>query len=133
MAFGECNCGLVSYKVDEALSDVFLCHCSICRRSTGSGGIAVALVNSKAFEWLTGEDCIVNWSKPNHDWHTFFCKICGSTLPGGNDETKMYIPVGTLSSGHENLKVVHHLYTKSKASWEVIKDSGKQHPNGFGS
>ncbi|SMF48754.1 Uncharacterized conserved protein [Alteromonadaceae bacterium Bs31] len=125
-AIGECNCGEVSYKVEGELSDVFVCHCSICRKSTGSGGIAVTLVKGSAFEWLSGKDYIVKWSKPDHDWHTFFCQICGSILPGGNDETQIYIPVGTLSSGHENLEVAHHLYTNSKANWEVISDCGKR-------
>ena len=132
-AFGECNCGEVSYEVEDNLSQVFICHCSICRKSTGSGGIAVTLVKNDLFEWVSGENCIVEWSKPNHDWHTFFCKVCGSTLPGPNDETQMYIPVGTLSSGHENLKVAHHFYTNSKAPWEVVDDNGEQHPEGFSS
>lgn len=93
----------------------------------------MVLVEGETFSWLSGETHIEKWSKPNHDWHTFFCKICGSTLPGGNDSTQMYIPVGTLSSGHENLKVAHHLYTNSKPNWEVIGDEGKQHPEGFNS
>ena len=131
MASGECNCGAVSYEVDAVLTDVFLCHCSICRKSTGSGGIAVALVNRAAFRFLTGEESIVKWTKPNHDWHTYFCKICGSALPGENDATQMYIPVGTLSSGYESLRVAHHLFTNSKAHWEVIGDTGIQHPNGY--
>ena len=132
-ALGDCNCGEVSYRVEEEISDVFVCHCSICCKSTGSGGIAVALVKAENFEWLSGQDNIVKWSKPDHDWHTFFCKVCGSTLAGPNDDTQMYIPVGTLTSGHDNLTVVHHFYTNYKGSWEEIGDNGKQHPEGFGS
>lgn len=133
MASGECNCGVVSYSVNADLTDVFLCHCSICRKSTGSGGIAVVLVEHAKFTWISGKDSIVKWSKPNHDWHTYFCKICGSALPGENDSTQMYIPVGTLSSGHENLQVAHHLFTRSKANWEAIGDAGVQHADGYGS
>ena len=40
MATGECNCGAVQFEIDAQLSGVFVCHCSICRRSTGSNGIA---------------------------------------------------------------------------------------------
>lgn len=128
---GECNCGAVAYEVETGLSDIFICHCSICRRSTGSGRIAVAIVDNDNFVWSRGGEEISYWSKPGHEWHTSFCKICGSSLPGINDETRMYIPVGTLTSGHENLKVVHHIYVNSKAAWEEIGDSGKQHPNGY--
>jgi hypothetical protein len=45
----------------------------------------------------------------------------------------MYIPVGTLTSGHENLTVAHNLYVSSKASWQVIGDAGIQHPEAYGS
>jgi hypothetical protein len=130
---GRCNCGAVEFEIYADATDVFLCHCSICRASTGSGGIAVIIVQTSDFQWLKGQDSITYWSKPGHDWHTNFCKVCGSSLPGKNDESHTYIPVGTLNSGHEKLKVAHHLYVESKASWEVIGDSGIQHPEGYGS
>lgn len=132
MIEGECNCGAVAYKIEAKISDVFICHCSICRRSTGSGGIAVSIVAREKFTWIRGQDKITYWSKPGHDWHSYFCSACGSALPGENDDTNMYIPVGTITTGHENLKVAHHMYVDSKASWEVISDSGVQHPEGFG-
>jgi hypothetical protein len=44
MTRGECNCGAVQFEIDADLTDVFVCHCSICRRSTGSNGIAVVVV-----------------------------------------------------------------------------------------
>lgn len=131
MLMGECNCGAVSYEADSKVSDVFICHCSICRKSTGSGGIAVVIVASEKFKWAAGQEQVCYWSKPGHDWHTCFCKVCGSTLPGPNDERNMYIPVGTITKGGENLKVAHHLYVNSKASWEEIGDSGKQHTKGY--
>jgi len=133
MVKGECNCGSVAYEVNADISDVFICHCSICRRSTGGGGIAVSIVSSKDFQWVVGQEQVCHWPKPGHDWHTYFCKICGSALPGKNDEANLYIPVGTITSGGENLKVAHHLYVDSKAIWEEIGDTGKQHPEGFGS
>jgi hypothetical protein len=130
---GECNCGAVVYKVDAEISDVFICHCSICRKSTGSGGIAVSIVGRDKFTWIRDQDKITYWSKPRHDWHSYFCSVCGSALPGENDESNIYIPVGTITAGHEKLKVAHHMYVDSKASWEIIGDSGVQHPEGFGS
>jgi hypothetical protein len=131
MVQGECNCGAVAYQINEKLSSVYICHCSICRRSTGSGGIAVAIVKKEKFSWLKGAEFVKYWSKPGQEWHTNFCSVCGSSLPGENDPENMYIPVGTLTSGHENLVVAHHYWVSSKASWEEIGDSGKQHPEGF--
>lgn len=133
MVKGECNCGAVLYEADSEVSDVYICHCSICRKFTGSGGIAVSIVPFKKFSWLAGQEYISYWSKPGHDWHTNFCKVCGSALPGANDEENVYIPVGTIKEGDEDLKIAHHLYVNSKPGWEEIGDSGKQHPEGYGS
>jgi len=56
MARGECNCGAVAFEIDAELKDVYVCHCSICRRFTGAAGIAVLLVDNSAFRWLRGAD-----------------------------------------------------------------------------
>ena len=129
---GECNCGAVAFKAEASLLDVYICHCSICRKSTGSSGIAVGIVENDQFDWLKGQKCITRWQKPGRDWHTSFCAICGSPLPGPNDSQRMYVPVGALTAGHENLRVAHHIYVDSKAVWDEIGDSGRQHKGAFG-
>jgi len=53
-------------------------------------------------------------------------------LPGKNDYNNMYVPVSLLNNGVEQLKVAHDMYVDSKASWEVIGDSDKQHTQAFG-
>lgn len=93
----------------------------------------MSIVERDKFTWIKGQDKITYWSKPRHDWYSYFCSVCGSALPGENDESNMYLPVGTIAAGHEKLKVAHHMYVDSKASWEIIGDSGVQHPNEFGS
>ena len=129
---GSCNCRKVKFNVSQPLADVYVCHCSICRKSTGSGGIAVAVVPSSSLSWLEGQSSIQTWSKPDHDWLTNFCITCGSPLPGKNDDETTYIPVSLLDSGYENLQVKHHIWVGSKAIWEEIGDSGKEHQEAFG-
>jgi hypothetical protein len=131
MATGECNCAAVSFKISSKISDVYICHCSICRRSTGSGGIAVLLIENSAFSWIGGQELIKTWHKPGHDWQTSFCTNCGSSLPGINDDSHTYVPAGLILSGDLELKVTHHLWVSSKATWEEIADSGKQHFKSF--
>ena len=130
-ARGECNCGAVRFEIDADLSGVFVCHCSICRRSTGSNGIAVVIVPNEQFRWIQGQEHVTKWVKPNSTWETWFCRICGSRVPGHNDAARMFVPAGTLSEGEEALKVIHHIWVGSKAVWEEIGDAGKQHPEGF--
>ncbi len=93
--------------------------------------MAVVLVQNHRFRWTKGQSSIAYWAKPGRDWHTSFCKHCGSSLPGENDASSRYVPVGSLTSGAEDLKVAHHLWVESKASWEEIGDSGVQHKKGF--
>jgi len=131
MASGECNCGAVRYEAEGDPWGVFVCHCSICRRSTGSSGIAVVLVPKDSFRWLAGEQHIATWRKPDTDWQTWFCSICGSPVPGENDPTRMFIPAGSITEGGEALRVLHHVWVGSKAAWDEIGDAGKQHIEAF--
>lgn len=133
MARGECNCGAVQFEIDADLRDVYVCHCSICRRFTGSQGIAVVVVPKQQFRWLRGEDHVVTWQKPGRDWHAHFCRVCGSAVPGENDARTMFAPAGSITQGAEALEVRHHVWVGSKAPWDRIGDDGRQHPEGFGS
>ncbi len=127
MLTGECNCGGVQYEADARPAGVYICHCSICRRHTGTNGNAVVVVGKDVFRWLRGEALIASWRKPGHDWQIWFCRECGSQLPGQDSDTMMFIPVGSLTSGAEGLEVIHHIWVDSKADWEVIGDAGRQH------
>ena len=127
MLKGECNCRAVAFEIDADVPGVYVCHCSICRRSTGGNGIAVVVVDNEAFRWLRGEDRIATWRKPDADWQTWFCKVCGSPLPGANDASRMFVPAGLISEGDEALKVIHHIWVDSRAPWDEIGDAGQQH------
>ena len=131
MVKGQCNCGAVAFEIDSDISEVFICHCSICRNSTGSNGIAVVIVDNDMFRWTQGSNMITIWNKPDADWCSSFCRVCGSALPGVNDESRMYVPAGLITEGGESLKVAHHIWVESKAVWDEIGDSGKQNLQSF--
>lgn len=131
MASGECNCGAVQFEIDADLSSVYVCHCSICRKSTGSNGIAVVVVPNEQFRWVRGQDHIVMWEKPGTTWQTWFCRVCGSPVPGRNDPKRMFAPAGSITHGGDSLRVAHHIWVGSKATWDEIGDDGRQHPEEF--
>lgn len=131
MALGECNCGSIRFEISANLSDVFVCHCSICRRATGSNGIAVVVIENSDFRWIRGEDQVTSWEKPDADWQISFCRICGSPVPGTNDESRMFVPAGLITDGGDFLTVKHHIWVDSKAVWDEIGDSGRQHRKAF--
>ncbi|MGD8637129.1 MAG: GFA family protein [Gammaproteobacteria bacterium] len=131
MAVGECSCGGVAFEIKGDLLEVFVCHCSICRRSSGSNGMAVVVIDNDQFRWLRGKDLVASWKKPDTDWQKWFCRICGAPLPGVNDETRMFVPAGLISEGGESLRVKHHIWVDSKAVWDEIGDTGERHREAF--
>jgi hypothetical protein len=128
---GECNCGAVRYEVDADLSGIYVCHCSICRRSTGSNGIAVVVFPTDRFHWIQGQEHVATWRKPGTHWQTWFCRVCGAPVPGENDATRMFAPAGSITEGGEALEVIHHIWVGSKAAWDVIGDTGRQHSEAY--
>ncbi len=131
MGRGHCNCGTVRFEFDDPPAGIYACHCSICRRSTGANGIAVVIVPNERFRWLSGEEAIVAWTRPGSEWETFFCRTCGSKVPGRNDPERMFVPAGLLDDPGD-LKVIHHIFVGSKAPWDVIGDDGEQHAGRIG-
>ncbi|MFZ8990698.1 MAG: hypothetical protein ACO2ZJ_10200 [Pseudohongiellaceae bacterium] len=43
----------------------------------------------------------------------------------------MFVPAGLILEGGETLGVAHHIWVDSRASWDEIGDSGKQHSEAF--
>ena len=131
MTGGSCNCGAVSFEISGELKDVYVCYCSICRRATGSNGIAVLVVDNDRFAWTCDRTTIGQWKKPGTHWEMWFCRVCGSPVPGVNDASRTFIPAGLILNGGQNLKVAHHFYVDSRSPWDEIGDAGEQHPRGF--
>ena len=127
MVGGKCNCGSVSFEVNAPLSDIYVCHCSICRRFSGGCGMPVVIVKNDDFQWLSGHESIRVWRKPDAEWEAHFCSICGSALPGMNDPDTMFVPAGILPADLKGLEVKHHIFVGSKACWDEIAGAGKQH------
>lgn len=132
MISGHCNCRSVRFEFDGDPAGVYVCHCSICRRATGTNGIAVVLVPNGSFRWIEGQESIAHWSKPDSEWETWFCRICGSRLPGKNDADHMFIPAGLLPGQGLGLKVQAHIWVHSRAEWDEIGDGGRQFAEHFG-
>ena len=131
MTVGTCNCGAVSFEIKGELKNVYICHCSICRRWTGTNGVAVVIVPLSQFRWINGSDHISEWKKPDADWISCFCKSCGSSLPVANDKESIAIPAGLIDGADNNLRVAAHIWVGSKPDWDEIAGSCPQFITGF--
>ena len=93
---GRCLCGAVTVTIGAHARRVAACHCSRCRRFTGSAHAANLFVATEHLEWLAGEEQVGTWlldAEP--PFPTAFCRTCGSSLPyRSSSGTAWVVPAG---------------------------------------
>jgi hypothetical protein len=115
---GSCLCGEVTFQIEGEFDNFFICHCSYCRKDTGSAYAANLFINNNALTWLSGHDKIKNFNLKHTPHVKSFCADCGSALPIKNmNDDDCAVPAGSLDDGVIK-KPDAHIYTKDKASWE---------------
>ena len=60
-AKGSCLCGEVEFEVTGNMGIFQYCHCSRCRKFTGSAHASNLFVSPDQFNWLKGEQSVVNF------------------------------------------------------------------------
>ena len=115
---GSCLCGKVGYEISGNIGIFQYCHCSRCRKFTGSAHAANLLVFPEQFQWLFGVEFVGRY-EPRDTKHfaTSFCKYCGSSLPWlGKSKKAVVIPAGTLDAD-PGIKPFQNIFWGSKADW----------------
>jgi len=113
---GSCLCGALTYEVDGDVDGVWMCHCSNCRKASGSIGNAIVIVPRARFRWLTGEDHRATYAlRPTYSITR--CKTCGTPLPAEEDADSIYLTAGTFDDGLD-VGIKGHIFYGSKGDWE---------------
>lgn len=129
MIRGSCLCGAVRFEYARAVTGVGMCHCSLCRKVSGTAGNAILVVPATDFRWTAGEDLQRTYRKPS-GWQTTFCATCGSPLPQTLRGAAAYwVPAGLLDDD-PGVGVGGHIWVGSKASWDEIADGAPQFEEG---
>ena len=125
---GSCLCHAVTYQFHGPEYIFQYCHCSRCRKFTGSAFASNILVDPKQFEWLSGEDLVGQFDHPEaKHFATCFCKQCGSSLPWlSQSGTAMIIPAGTLDED-PGIKPTQNIFWKDRAPWCASVDALPQY------
>ena len=125
MLAGRCLCGQVEYRVADAFAYALNCHCSNCRRATGSAFKAFAGIERARFTVTRGEqDLLVFGQPPAHDGR---CAQCGSLLFSVVREgTFVHVTLGTLTDA-PTIRPSAHIFVGSKAPGHTITDDLPQH------
>jgi len=114
---GSCLCGQVTFATDDPVEILYHCHCSLCRKVSGTSGNAVFFLPVDRFRWLTGKsettELVVTTSTAEGNRNVVICNGCGSSLPVSFDGVLMCVPVGLLDTFFEpKLVLNHHLADK---------------------
>jgi hypothetical protein len=117
---GSCFCNNVTYEITGNLGIFQYCHCSRCRKFTGSAFASNIIVLPEQFKWLSGEEYIGRYEPQGPKYFaTTFCKNCGSSLPWLVKTGKsVVVPAGTLD-GDPEIKPTQNIFCASKAKWYV--------------
>lgn len=115
---GECLCGKTRYSIlAPKPKGMFFCHCSLCRKETGTVHGANIFFENSELTWNLGSENITFFNLPGTRHSRAFCKICGSPLPRLEATDRLVLPAGTLDDD-STLEPTAHIFVESRSSWE---------------
>lgn len=120
MYVGKCLCGKVEIQITGKISDIIHCHCSLCRKNSGTAFATNGFINATDFEITSGKNNLSKFSfKPGRN--RYFCTSCGSPVYSSNeqDPTRYRIRLGILDSNIIERPISHN-FVSSKANWEEL-------------
>jgi len=122
---GRCLCGAVEYSVTDAFLYAANCHCSNCRRTTGSAFKPFAGIEREKLTVVKGRERIKLYGEEKtHDAH---CAACGSLLYSVVREGQyVHVAMGTLVDA-PTIRPSAHIFVGSKAPWFTITDDLPQY------
>ena len=128
MASGGCLCGAVRFEIAGELAGVQLCHCSQCRRASGTAFASNIPVAANDFRILRGAEALKAYAaSPGKE--RMFCGRCGSPVLSRltADPRTVRIRAGLLDEPIA-ARPAFHFHAASKASWWPITDDLPQFP-----
>ena len=127
MIRGSCLCGGVRFEIDRARGPFELCHCSRCRKVSGSAFIAGLGVRREDFRFVTGVELIRTYDAPIREsppaYRSVFCSRCGSPVPDPTSDAPWFeIAAGALDDD-PGLRPDRHIMVDFKSRWYEIADA----------
>jgi len=117
---GSCLCGSVRFGIDGAIDSIVHCHCSLCRKASGSAFATNGFVRTSDFTITDGRSMLSSFmSTPGRE--RFFCSSCGSPIFSSNaqDPDRIRIRLGVIDSDVSERPISHN-FVSSKADWESL-------------
>jgi hypothetical protein len=114
---GSCLCGAVRYTASGEAQRFYHCHCSRCRKASGTGH-ASNLFLKGTLAWESGEDKVKCFKVPDAERFTnSFCETCGGRVPRFVEQYGVvFIPAGSLDD-EPDLGPQARIFMGSRAAW----------------
>lgn len=117
---GSCLCGAVAFRINGPFRGFQYCHCSRCRKKTGSSNVANIFVPVGQFSWERGEGKVKRFELPTAKyWCTAFCADCGSAMPWLTKNGKVMVVGAGALDDDPAVKPSFSVYYDSRAPWYV--------------
>lgn len=125
---GSCLCGAVTFEVRPPFKRMVHCHCSRCRKGTGTGHATNLYVEPGQLTWLSGESAISHYDLPTaRSFGKSFCSRCGCPLPRVTRSGKvLVVPAGSLDA-EPPVAPTDRIYWGSRAPWACAGDPLSTH------
>ena len=126
MVSGGCLCGAIRFEVARFVGPFELCHCSRCRKASGSAFAAMIGVKAEDFSWISGRDQIQRYEAPvqKHPpgFRTAFCENCGSPMPGFEAADDWFEIAAGILDDDPGLRPDRHIFVECGSAWFEILD-----------
>jgi len=128
MYTGSCLCRRVQYEISGELGDFGYCHCTSCRKASGTAHAANAPVQRSEFRLTSGADELREFESSPGKLRVF-CGRCGSPifayLSASGDVIRLRL--GSLDTPFTKQPKAH-TWVSDKADWAPIDDRLPQFP-----
>ena len=120
MLRGGCFCGAIRYEAAGAPFHETICHCSICRRTTGAPFVAWFSVRRSDFRLVQGSPARFRSSEKAT---RTFCPRCGAqlTFETADFADEIDVSIGSLDEP-ERVLPKDHTFASSKLTWVKLAD-----------
>ena len=115
-----CFCGAITFEVKPPFAMFRYCHCSRCRKASGSAHAANLFVPEKQFAWVKGESSVKRYDVPGAKrFSVWFCPTCGTRVPHKIRTREDYLVPAGLLDQDPGMRPKNSIFWDSKASWYV--------------
>lgn len=123
---GSCLCGTVRYEVVGEPKAFYHCHCSRCRKASGTGHATNLAIAADTIRWISGEDQLGFYKVPEAErFAQQFCRVCGSSLPRVVEDLGIVtLPAGSLDSDLDIMPQAR-IFWDSRTPWSCGGDGLK--------